>query len=440
MKIRETLLASGLLQPGMRILCALSGGGDSVCLTHALATQVPELSLTVAAAHFSHGIRPDAAARELELCRELCRELSIPLHWGAGDTPAYAQAQHRSMEQAARTLRYAFLEQTADAWGADVIAVAHHQQDNAETVLLNLIRGSGSAGLEGIPPRRGRIIRPLLQCPQADIRAYLEAHGLQFVTDPTNLGTDNARAMLRSEVFPRLCQLNPEAAAHMTQTAETLRRQNETAALDAAALAASARQTADGLELSLAALLRLSQDGACRALQQLQRRAGGQMLTRAQLEQIFSVCHSDSPSGQVSLSGTRLVRRYDRLLLCAQSPPPVPEPVLLERCGRASFGGWDILVQPDDGSGDGFCLPEQAVFPLLIRSRQTGDCISLPCGSRTLKKWMIDRKIPKDLRDITPILCHNNNILAVADFPCVFPREAEKEKPQVQIICRRKRS
>lgn len=440
MKVRDALLSSGLLRPGMHILCALSGGGDSVCLTHALCTQVPELSLTLSAAHFSHGIRPEDAQQELAICKALCQSLDIPLHWEAGDTPAYAQANHLSMEQAARTLRYAFLKKIAAEIGADAIAVAHHQGDNAETILLNLIRGSGSAGLEGIPPRRGNIIRPLLQCPISAIHEYLQNHHLAYATDPTNLGSGNARSLLRNEIFPKLHLLNPQASLHMVQASETLRRQNEAASGAALCFAASAEQTEEGLSFSLQALLALPEQSACMALQQLQRKAGGQMLTRPQLEMIFSVCHSEKPSGQVYLSGTRLVRRYDQLLLCSQSPPAVIEPILLAHYGRVCFGKWEIVLQPDDGSKRGFCLPEAAVFPLLIRSRCPGDTLVLPGGSKTLKKWMIDRKIPKDLRDITPILCHNNNILAVADFPCVFPREAKKEKPQVQIICRRLRS
>lgn len=440
MNISDGLKQSGLLRPGMRVLCALSGGGDSVCLTHALAALAPELSLTVAAAHFSHGLRPEAAETERALCQALCARLDIPLLCGSGDTPSYAADHHLSTEQAARTLRYAFLEQSADAFQADAIAVAHQQEDNAETLLLNLIRGCGSAGLEGIPPRRGRIIRPLLGCSREDIRHYLTAHQLDYVTDPTNLGTDNARALLRNQVFPLLRQLNPRAAQHMARTAEQLRQQNEAFALEGEGLAERAADCPEGLLISIPALLALSPEGACRALQRLQRQAGGQMLTRPQLESALALCRSPSPSGQLSLSGTQLRRRYQQLLLCTEAAPPPPEPVTLTACGRVSFGSWEIIVQPEDGSGEGFCLPETAIFPLLIRTRRTGDRLELPGGSRTVKKWMIDRKIPKDLRDTTPILCHNNKILAVAACWHETVPPAETDTPRLQIICRRKRA
>ena len=162
------------------------------------------------------------------------------------------------------------------------------------------------------------------------------------------------------------------------------------------------------------------------------------MLTRPQLDSIFALCRSSSPSGRLSLSGTVLQRRYDRLLLTGIHPPGPPEPVLLTACGQAEFGSWHITAWPDAGEEEGFCLPEE-VFPLTVRARRTGDSISLPGGHRTVKKWMIDRKIPKDLRDTTPILCHNNRILAVADL-WHSSLETEKEMPRIRIICRRKRS
>lgn len=439
MKVRDALEQSGLLQSGLRVLCALSGGGDSVCLTHALARLAPERSLQVAAAHFSHGLRPAAAEPEKALCRALCQSLSIPLYCGEGDTPVYAAAHGMGTEEAARTLRYAFLERTAEEQGYDVIAVAHQMDDNAETLLWNLIRGCGPAGLEGIPPRRGRIIRPLLQCSRREIEAYLAQYRLPYATDLTNLEGDNARAVLRRQVFPLLRQLNPAAAEHMASCAADVRRQGAALTLLAEDYAAAAEDTGAGLLLSIPALLALPRESACRALQLLQRQAGGKMLTRPQLEGIFALCQSPSPSGRLSLSGTALQRRYDRLLLTGVHPPGPPEPVTLTACGQAQFGGWRITVCPDAGEGGGFCLPEEEVFPLTVRARRTGDSISLPGGHRTVKKWMIDRKIPKDLRDTTPILCHNNKILAVADLWHSLP-ETEKETPRIRIICRRKRS
>lgn len=438
MKVRDALEQSGLLQPGLRVLCALSGGGDSVCLTHALALLAPERSLQVAAAHFSHGLRPEAAEQEKALCRALCQSLSIPLYCGVGDTPAYAAAHQLGAEEAARILRYAFLERTAEERGYDVIAVAHQLEDNAETLLWNLIRGCGPAGLEGIPPQRGRIIRPLLQCSRREVEAYLVRHQLPYATDATNLEGDNARAVLRRQVFPLLRQLNPAAAEHMARCAADMRQQGAALAHLAEEYAAGAEDTGAGLLLSLPALLALPRESACRALQRLQRQAGGKMLTRPQLDSIFALCRSSSPSGRLSLSGTVLQRRYDRLLLTGIHPPGPPEPVLLMACGQAEFGCWHITAWPDAGEEEGFCLPEE-VFPLTVRARRTGDSISLPGGHRTVKKWMIDRKIPKDLRDTTPILCHNNRILAVADLWHSAP-ETEKEMPQIRIICRRKRS
>ncbi|MBR5537533.1 MAG: tRNA lysidine(34) synthetase TilS, partial [Clostridia bacterium] len=211
----DAIPAFGLAAPGDRVLCALSGGADSVCLTHLLATRAAEYGITVAAAHFSHGLRPESAAGERELCQRLCDSLSIPLFCGEGDTAAYAAAQVVGLEEAARTLRRGFLLDAADRWQATAVATGHHLEDSAETLLFNLIRGTGGQGLQGIPPKSGRFIRPLILAEKSEILAYIGAHGLEYADDPTNFTGDNVRARMRREVFPALNGINPKAAAHL---------------------------------------------------------------------------------------------------------------------------------------------------------------------------------------------------------------------------------
>ena len=167
----DALSRFGLLRPGDRVLCALSGGADSVCMTHLLASGAAERGVTVAAAHFSHGLRPESAGAERALCQRLCDVLNIPLFCGEGDTPAYARTHGLGLEEAARDLRRAFLEETARAWNAGAIATGHHLEDSAETLLLNLIRGTGGRGMQGIPPKNGIFIRPLILMSKADILA-----------------------------------------------------------------------------------------------------------------------------------------------------------------------------------------------------------------------------------------------------------------------------
>lgn len=151
----EYLQRFALLPEGCHVLCALSGGRDSVYLLHRLLEWSGELNLTVSAAHFNHHLRQEESDRDEAFVRQLCRELKVPLYVAGGDVRSYGAQQGLGMEEAARTLRYAFLEETRQQIGADVIATAHHADDLAETMLFQLARGSGTTGLSGIPPRRG---------------------------------------------------------------------------------------------------------------------------------------------------------------------------------------------------------------------------------------------------------------------------------------------
>ncbi|HCI22097.1 MAG TPA: tRNA lysidine(34) synthetase TilS, partial [Clostridiales bacterium] len=213
------MLDRSLLPAGCTVLCAVSGGADSVCLLD-LVRRLGDV--TVLCAHFDHGIRGAESARDAAFVEALCKEWGVPFFLGRGDVPAYAAANGLSIETAAREVRYAFLERTAKEQGADVIATAHNLNDNAETILFRMARGTGLRGLTGIPARRGRIVRPLLQTPRRDIEEYLTAHGIPHVEDSTNAETDAARNRIRLDVLPRLESIHPGAAAGITRMSETL--------------------------------------------------------------------------------------------------------------------------------------------------------------------------------------------------------------------------
>ena len=194
----------GMLPPaGGTVLVAVSGGRDSVCLLHYLARLGTARGFSVAAAHLDHGQRP-TAARDVAFVQSLCRTLDVPCHVGRADVPALARELGVGVEEAGRRARYEFLERTADEIGAARIATAHHAGDQAETVLLHLLRGAGTRGLRGIPPVRGRIVRPLLQTTRAEIEAYLEKNHLGHVEDETNADTTLRRNFLRLELMPQI--------------------------------------------------------------------------------------------------------------------------------------------------------------------------------------------------------------------------------------------
>ena len=199
-----------LLPPGGGVLCAVSGGADSVYLLCRLCELRESLGLRVWAAHYNHCLRGAESDRDEAFVRALCAGLGVEAYSGRGDVAAFARENGLGTEDAARRLRYGFLEQTADALGADAIATAHTADDNAETMLLNLARGAGLRGLCGIPPRRGRVIRPILGVTRAEIDAYLELKGVGHVEDSTNAGDDYARNRIRHHAVPALRSVNPE--------------------------------------------------------------------------------------------------------------------------------------------------------------------------------------------------------------------------------------
>ena len=185
-KITDFISAHHLLRPGMKVLCAVSGGADSICLLHVLTREKDALGITLAAAHYEHGIRGEESQRDAAFTEKFCREKGIEFFCGHGDVPHYAEEHHLGLEEAARIKRYEFLYRCADDLGCDVIATAHNLEDNAETVLFHLARGTGLKGLCGIAPKSGRLIRPLLSVSREEIEAYLKEEGIPWVDDSSN--------------------------------------------------------------------------------------------------------------------------------------------------------------------------------------------------------------------------------------------------------------
>jgi tRNA(Ile)-lysidine synthase len=212
-----------MLPAGCRVLCAVSGGADSVYLLCRLLEIAPDRKFSVCAAHYNHGLRGAESDRDEAFVRELCEEKGVKFISGRGDVAAFAAGCGTGIEEAARVLRYDFLERAADALQADRIATAHTADDNAETMLMNLARGAGLRGLGGIPPVRGRLIRPMLTVTRAEILDYLAAHGTGHVEDSSNASDEYARNRVRHYAVPALTGVNAGFVANAARTAALLR-------------------------------------------------------------------------------------------------------------------------------------------------------------------------------------------------------------------------
>ena len=203
-----------LIPPGSGVLCALSGGADSMYLLCRLLEGREKYGWTVCAAHFNHGLR-ESAGRDADFVRAWCEARGVPLTSGREDVAALARREGRGLEEAGRAARYRFLADAARRAGLEFIATGHHAGDDAETVLMNLIRGCGLKGLTGIPQRRGNIVRPMLEVSRPEIESYLRKRAVPHVEDETNAGLDYARNRVRHRLLPLLEELNPRAAAHI---------------------------------------------------------------------------------------------------------------------------------------------------------------------------------------------------------------------------------
>ena len=217
-KVREYIEKQCLLESGKRYLVALSGGADSVCLLLVLR----QLDYQVEAVHCNFLLRGDESHRDEAFACNLCEKQGVPFHVIHFDTRTYAELHKVSIEMAARDLRYQYFEQLRKDIGAEAICVAHHQDDSVETILMNLLRGTGIHGLSGIKPRNGHILRPLLCVSRKEIEAFLASQHQDYVTDSTNLVADVLRNKLRLKVIPMLNDLWPGASEAIARTARNM--------------------------------------------------------------------------------------------------------------------------------------------------------------------------------------------------------------------------
>ena len=393
------------------VLCACSGGADSTALLHLLRRME---GLRVCCAHFNHSLRGPEADRDEDFVRGLCEQWDIPFVSGRADVAALARAGKTGVEETARRARYAFLTQAAEELGCGRIATAHNAGDNAETVLFHLLRGSGARGLAGIPPVRGKLIRPLLGVEREEIEAYLLENGLSHMEDESNGSDRYARNRLRHAVMPVLRELNSAAVRNICASAELLRE-------DEAYLDGLCRDFLknSGDRVCVSALLALPRPVAMRALRAL---CGGD---RAHLEAVYALCAGERRAGGVSLSGGfTAVRNGDTLRI---SPPPSPvriparalksgQTIEVPEAGRAVTVQTTVFSGGIHNSFNTFYLKRENISDgLCVRSKTPGDALRLAgrSCSKTLKKLFAEAAVPREKRGTVLVIADERGVLAV---------------------------
>jgi len=426
-----------LIEDGDVVLIALSGGGDSVCLLHVLLALRERLHLRIFAAHYNHQLRGAESMRDEAFVRDLCERLDVPLTTASGDVAAEAKRTGRSIEETARAMCYAFLEQSSEKVGAHKIATGHHADDNAETVLLHLTRGAGLRGLTGIPPKRGQIVRPLLATSRQEILEYLAYFGQDFVEDGTNQDTIYRRNAIRHLVMPVLQEQNPNLLQAISRQSEILRR--DASYLDKLAMETFAElrghcrgelcspagcktDLQQEVGLPAKALLDLDLAISTRVVALAIQTAGGEA-EEVHIRQVLELAQNAKPSAKADLRGLVVRREYDRLIFTSQTKALVPfTPRILPPEGTILIpeAGIRLRVLPKSSEKEAeiptFLFQSASICgKITIRPRQVGDSMRLNAagGTKTIKKLMIECKIPAHKRDILPVFSDDLGVIAV---------------------------
>lgn len=416
--VLQTILEYHMLTRGERVVCGLSGGADSVAMLRALCLLRERLGISVAAAHFNHGLRGAESERDAQFSARLCEEFGVEYYMEraslSADTPG--------VEARAREARYAFFTRAKERLSAQKIATAHHAGDNLETMLFHLARGSGLRGLSGIPPVRGDIIRPLLFTEKEEIVAFLQREKLCWVEDSSNGDEALTRNLIRMRIVPLLREVHPDAVRNSARCAKTLRQDEE--ALDDLAREWLSRQaralpppgsTAPS-PLSPLLLRELHRnalpvsagtlpDAVCARVIQFQYKKifenRNQDLDFSHICAIMNLLRQSEPTGGINISRHCYVRRagaYVYFVDTAARLSPIPL-----QCGESVvLSGYRITCRRGT---------------VIVRARRDGDRIKL-AGRRTrlIKKIFCDAKIPLFLRDRIPVIERDGRLIAVCGF------------------------
>lgn len=400
-----------------KVLVALSGGKDSVYLLHRLLELARVRDLIVGAAHMNHHLRGEEADRDEMFVRELCKTWNVPLTVGHCDVTEYAAKHRVGIEEAARELRYAFLEDTRVEGDYDLVATAHQANDQAETMLFNLARGAGSRGLAGIPPKRGNIVRPLLHTTTAEIEAYLAERGIPYVEDSSNADDYYRRNRIRHQVLPVLETINSNFISHAAATARSLREDDDCLQGIAQAFLLQYYQNE---AFPVREFLALSQAIRVRVL----RAICGPALSRQQMDAMIDICMG-TERRHVDVSGHRVTFEQGKLFFSSQETVLMPTVSMEGDWGTCIAGDYRISweIRRDAGqihnSLNTFCLKyENIENMILIGPKQDGDKFR-PVGrngTKTLKALFQEQHMTQAQRNSVPVLRDGKGVVAVPGF------------------------
>lgn len=444
-KVLETISQFNMIESGDRILAAVSGGADSVCMLHILNRLKNTMGFELFCAHLNHGIRGEAADDDERFVAELCRELGIRFFARKVNVNELAIAEKLTVEEAGRTARYDFFGELSRKHKFNKIATAHNQNDNAETVLMRIIRGTGIDGLSGIPHTRDDgVIRPVLDISRCEIEEYCQKYNLEFCTDATNAENDYTRNKIRNQLIPYIeNEFNPGFCNALSRLAETATEDSDF--LDGYAKRLYARlanpmPAEKPVALHINSLKLLEKSVAVRIVRLAAAKAVKDIkLSKTHIEDIFKLLDNETGSSIDLPQGLNAGISYGWLTFTAEQTSvasddngelfavvTVGESVFVESIGKeisfAEVNAKEYKCAINEIMAD---LDRVGIQPLFLRNRRNGDRIVwFPDGrTKKIKNVFIDEKIPKNDRDKIPLLCTGDEVVAI-----VGSRVSEKYK------------
>ncbi len=393
----------------------LSGGADSTALLDAVHRLAPRLGLRIVAAHLDHGLRQGSEA-DAEACQALCDGLGVPLRRGRADVGRRRREEGGGLEEAARRERLAFLDGIRRAEGARFLVLAHTRDDQAETVLLRLLRGAGSRGLSAMRARSGAVLRPILDLSRQHVLAHLAARGLAWCEDPSNQDLSFLRNRVRHELLPYLeSYFNPAIRASLARTAAVLGEESDI--LDSTRLPVAEPMPDGGVALPLSALRGLPASAGHLCVRRAIAAAGGlRGVGRIHLEGILRLANGAFPSGRrVALPGAREAAvHFDALRIGPASRAALPFALPLPVPGKAPLPDGTTLVAEAADENDGSPLIRLPKGDLEVRSRRPGDRVYAHGRELSLRRFLVERRVPAASRASLPVVACGSQVVWVS--------------------------
>ena len=420
----KALLQSGIIPAGSRLLVAVSGGADSVALLHLLHGLADELALSLEVAHLDHALR-EASADDARFVEQICRDMGVYVTVARHDVRDIARQRRGNLEEVARDVRREFLDATAKQRNCELIVLGHHAGDQAETFLMRLMRGAGTAGLAGMRQLEGRVVRPLLSFHHEELVAYLEHGCFAWREDESNLDSSFTRNRIRHQLLPLMASFNPNITSQLAGLCEQLRLDEDYwSAQTSRVLAEHGTRRKAGYSLQREAMAALAPAVATRVIRAVLHEVRGDLrgLSATHIGDVLRLVFTGPPQGELHLPGAWVACRYDEILLYRQAPEavdsfevvlpgegiyPLPDGRLLQLSLAEQASGEDQHAVEFDATA--------LRFPLRLRNCLAGDRFrpSGMDGTKKIQDFFVDLKLVVEVRKKSLLLVENETILWV---------------------------